>query len=294
MINTCRESLSDLTPAENHNQTVLQKKADMEELEQLERTIVSGLETFKAVGLSLSEIHNRRLYKLRGFSDFGEYCEVQFKMSRSHGYRQLSHIVTCQSIGEDPLCIPEKVTRPLSRIKDPQTAQMLWQEAKAERGGQIPTSGEMKRYVELYRNNVRIKDLPAGAETDSSAAQDETPSAEAGLFHQYYEGGTSPEPPPEGLLQSEVVFCKTFNKELSKQNIAQELIAEAANQPTPDTEAAAARTINMQLNQLSEAACELRVHLNRSQRDTIKAEYQRLAGVFLEICMNAPADADNE
>ena len=65
MINTCRESLSDLTPAENHNQTVLQKKADMEELEQLERTIVSGLETFKAVGLSLSEIHNRRLYKLR-------------------------------------------------------------------------------------------------------------------------------------------------------------------------------------------------------------------------------------
>ena len=52
MINTCRESLSDLTPAENHNQTVLQKKADMEELEQLERTIVSGLETFKAVGLS--------------------------------------------------------------------------------------------------------------------------------------------------------------------------------------------------------------------------------------------------
>ena len=122
MRSTCMKYHADDTAAEERQKTELQKKADMAELEQMEKTIITGIETFVSVGICLAEISKRKLYKLRGFSSFGEYCEAQFNISRSHGYRQIAHAVTCQNIGENPACIPEKVIRPLTKIDDPETA----------------------------------------------------------------------------------------------------------------------------------------------------------------------------
>ena len=275
MINTCRESLSNLKPAENHAQTVPQKKVDMEELEQLERTIVSGLETFKAVDLSLAEIHNRRLYKLRGFSDFGEYCESQFNISRSHGYRQIAHAVTCQNIGENPACIPEKVLRPLTKIDDPETAQRLWQEVKAESQHEIPTSKEVEHKIFCYENNI-----PSPQQDESSEPLPLSPEQQT-LFTKLYANTSVPqeaEPSPE-------VYCKELDKTFCLQNIAKELIAEIAMlQPEDDTATPSDNVLN-QLNKLLIASYELKDQLNAEQRKLLRSEYTRIAGEFFEITM---------
>ena len=275
MINTCRESLSNLKPAENHDQTVPQKKVDMEELEQLERTIVSGLETFKAVDLSLAEIHNRRLYKLRGFSDFGEYCESQFNISRSHGYRQIAHAVTCQNIGENPAYIPEKVVRPLTKIDDPETAQRLWQEVKAESPHEIPTSKEVEHKIFCYENNI-----PSPQQDESSEPLPLSPEQQT-LFTKLYANTSVPqeaEPSPE-------VYCKELDKTFCLQNIAKELIAEIAMlQPEDDTATPSDNVLN-QLNKLLLASYELKDQLNAEQRKLLRSEYTRIAGEFFEITM---------
>ena len=277
MINTCRESLSNLKPAENHDQTVPQKKVDMEELEQLERTIVSGLETFKAVDLSLAEIHNRRLYKLRGFSDFGEYCESQFNISRSHGYRQIAHAVTCQNIGENPAYIPEKVVRPLTKIDDPETAQRLWQEVKAESPHEIPTSKEVEHKIFCYENNI-----PSPQQDESSEPLPLSPEQQT-LFTKLYANTSVPqeaEPSPE-------VYCKELDKTFCLQNIAKELIAEIAMLQLEDDTASPSNEMLNRLNKLLFASFELKDKLNAEQLKQLKREYEHLAGEFFDVCMES-------
>ena len=277
MINTCRESLSNLKPAENHDQTVPQKKVDMEELEQLERTIVSGLETFKAVDLSLAEIHNRRLYKLRGFSDFGEYCESQFNISRSHGYRQIAHAVTCQNIGENPAYIPEKVVRPLTKIDDPETAQRLWQEVKAESPHEIPTSKEVEHKIFCYENNI-----PSPQQDESSEPLPLSPEQQT-LFTKLY-ANTSV---PQEAEPSTEVYCKELDKTFCLQNIAKELIAEIAMLQLEDDTASPSNEMLNRLNKLLFASFELKDKLNAEQLKQLKREYEHLAGEFFDVCMES-------
>ena len=277
MINTCRESLSNLKPAENHAQTVPQKKVDMEELEQLERTIVSGLETFKAVDLSLAEIHNRRLYKLRGFSDFGEYCESQFNISRSHGYRQIAHAVTCQNIGENPAYIPEKVVRPLTKIDDPETAQRLWQEVKAESPHEIPTSKEVEHKIFCYENNI-----PSQQQDESSEPLPLSPEQQT-LFTKLY-ANTSV---PQEAEPSTEVYCKELDKTFCLQNIAKELIAEIAMLQLEDDTASPSNEMLNRLNKLLFASFELKDKLNAEQLKQLKREYEHLAGEFFDVCMES-------
>ncbi|MBO7328351.1 MAG: hypothetical protein J6W00_06235 [Lentisphaeria bacterium] len=277
MINTCRESLSNLKPAENHDQTVPQKKVDMEELEQLERTIVSGLETFKAVDLSLAEIHNRRLYKLRGFSDFGEYCESQFNISRSHGYRQIAHAVTCQNIGENPAYIPEKVVRPLTKIDDPETAQRLWQEVKVESPHEIPTSKEVEHKIFCYENNILSPQQDESSEPLPLSPEQQT------LFTKLY-ANTSV---PQEAEPSTEVYCKELDKTFCLQNIAKELIAEIAMLQLEDDTASPSNEMLNRLNKLLFASFELKDKLNAEQLKQLKREYEHLAGEFFDVCMES-------
>lgn len=249
----------------------------MEELEQLERTIVSGLETFKAVDLSLAEIHNRRLYKLRGFSDFGEYCESQFNISRSHGYRQIAHAVTCQNIGENPAYIPEKVVRPLTKIDDPETAQRLWQEVKAESPHEIPTSKEVEHKIFCYENNI-----PSPQQDESSEPLPLSPEQQT-LFTKLY-ANTSV---PQEAEPSTEVYCKELDKTFCLQNIAKELIAEIAMLQLEDDTASPSNEMLNRLNKLLFASFELKDKLNAEQLKQLKREYEHLAGEFFDFCMES-------
>ena len=275
MRSTSMKYLADNTAAEERQNAELQKKADMAELEQLEKTIFTGIETFLSVGVCLAEISKRKLYKLRGFSSFGEYCESQFNISRSHGYRQIAHAVTCQNIGENPAYIPEKVVRPLTKIDDPETAQRLWQEVKAESPHEIPTSKEVEHKIFCYENNI-----PSPQQDESSEPLPLSPEQQT-LFTKLYANTSVPqeaEPSPE-------VYCKELDKTFCLQNIAKELIAEIAMlQPEDDTATPSDNVLN-QLNKLLLASYELKDQLNAEQRKLLRSEYTRIAGEFFEITM---------
>jgi len=61
-------------------------KADRGQLQQLEKTIGSGLASFVEVGHALSQIKAGRLY--REVADtFEDYCEQEWDLSRGYGYR---------------------------------------------------------------------------------------------------------------------------------------------------------------------------------------------------------------
>ena len=289
MRSTCMKYHADDTAAEERQKTELQKKADMAELEQMEKTIITGIETFVSVGICLAEISKRKLYKLRGFSSFGEYCEAQFNISRSHGYRQIAHAVTCQNIGENPACIPEKVIRPLTKIDDPETAQKIWQEAKKENGDKMPTGGDITRHIERYQHDIKLKKkMLSLSSEETSAPLDDAQPDQSGIFQEMYGSTSQPEP-----STPTTVYCKTFERDLPVDNIAGELIAETAKLAQTDENATPEAKLLNQSDKLSSAAYELRSQLLPTQRDAIKAEYLRLVGELFDAWMALPADADN-
>lgn len=275
MRSTCMKYHADDTAAEERQKAELQKKSAMEELEQMEKTIATGIETFVSVGICLAEISKRKLYKLRGFSSFGEYCEVQFNISRSHGYRQIAHAVTCQNIGENPACIPEKVIRPLTKIDDPETAQKIWQEAKAESRYDIPTSKEVEHKIFCYEHNIpsQLQDDP----TESECLERPT------LFTQLF-ANESVSKEDEPVVE---VYCKELDKTFSQKNIVDELIAEVATLQLEDDTASPSNEMLNRLNKLLFASFELKDKLDAEQRKQLKREYEHLAGEFFDVCMES-------
>ena len=275
--------------SEERQKAELQKKADMAELEQMEKTIKTGLDAFVTVGQCLAEINKRKLYKLRGFSSFGEYCEVQFRMSRVHGHRQIAHITMCQTIGEDPSLVPERATRPLAKLQNAETIQQIWQEAKSANGDKMPTSGDITRHIERYQHDIKLKKkMLSLSSEETSAPLDDAQPDQSGIFQEMY-GSTSQLEPSTPAT----VYCKTFERDLPVDNIAGELIAETAKLAQTDEYATPEAKLLNQSDKLSSAAYELRSQLLPSQRNDIKAEYQRLAGELFDAWLAAPAETDN-
>ena len=63
--------------------------ADRRLLGVLETRIEQGMASFLHVGRALSEINDRRLYRLLGFATFTDYARGRWDMSRAHAYRQM-------------------------------------------------------------------------------------------------------------------------------------------------------------------------------------------------------------
>lgn len=92
-------------------------------LEVLEKKIKVGLKNYEAMGEALAEIKKGRLYKLRGFGDFGDYCEATFNgLSRTHADRLVEAvkaqriIQTLTPVGRTRLS--ERTMRPLFWLKE--------------------------------------------------------------------------------------------------------------------------------------------------------------------------------
>lgn len=60
---------------------------DSNRLMKLEETIKNGLQTFFDVGNALAEIMEGRLYQLKGFGSFAEYCETVWGFKKSYAYQ---------------------------------------------------------------------------------------------------------------------------------------------------------------------------------------------------------------
>ncbi len=115
-------------------------------LSELETTVRNGLNilrrTFFEVALALSAIKKRKLYSLKGYSNYTAYCVKEWKLNKTYAYDLLkaAEVVTnlipqieknpqsFSAIAEDHnLPQNEFQCRQLSKIKDPKLQKLAWE-----------------------------------------------------------------------------------------------------------------------------------------------------------------------
>lgn len=124
-------------------------------LQELERVIEKGLDTFVEVGKALLEIRDSRLYRQEGHSTFEDYCHNRWRkrISRPRAYQliEAAQVVENLSTVVDKLPQNEWQARELSEL-EPEQQRQVWSEAvKGSRNGQ-PTAAEIRE--------VKNKTLP--------------------------------------------------------------------------------------------------------------------------------------
>lgn len=116
-------------------------------LTELETTVRKGLNilrrTFFEVALALSEIKQRKLYSLKGYSNYTTYCIKEWKLNKTYAYDLLKAaevvknlIPQIENSSENFSAIAEKLNytlpqnesqcRELSKIKDPKLQKQAW------------------------------------------------------------------------------------------------------------------------------------------------------------------------
>lgn len=120
-------------------------------LDENERIIAAGLQTFVEVGEALMEIRERRQYRDAGYSDFDAYCRQRWGMSR----RRSSQLIgAAETVGDLGTTVPtpdnERQVRPLTRLPTPEAKRDAWtgavDKAKAE-GRDVPVARDVEDMV---------------------------------------------------------------------------------------------------------------------------------------------------
>ena len=139
------------TTKKNADLTESQKKAALKELTKIEERINEGTIKYFETGMLLQRIRKEKLYKLRGYNSFKDYCEKVLNFSRSYGYRLVAYSRVWNLLGDDMKTqIPERLIRPLANLK-PEIVADIWEEAKANAEGAMPSSEQLEKLVEHYR-----------------------------------------------------------------------------------------------------------------------------------------------
>jgi hypothetical protein len=101
------------------------------ELEQLENVIKKNIGAFYEVGVALTEIRDRGLYRdVLGYETFEAYCKARWDFSRSYAYRLIDSANTVDVVSPIGNIRPatESQTRPLARL-EPDQQREAWQKA---------------------------------------------------------------------------------------------------------------------------------------------------------------------
>lgn len=100
------------TTKKNADLTESQKKAALKELTKIEERINEGTIKYFETGMLLQRIRKEKLYKLRGYNSFKDYCEKVLNFSRSYGYRLVAYSRVWNLLGDDMKTqIPERLIR---------------------------------------------------------------------------------------------------------------------------------------------------------------------------------------
>ena len=139
------------TTKKNADLTESQKKAALKELTKIEERINEGTIKYFETGMLLQRISKEKLYKLRGYNSFKDYCDKVLNFSRSYGYRLVAYSRVWNLLGDDMKTqIPERLIRPLANLK-PEVVADIWETAKANAEGAMPSSEQLEKLVEHYR-----------------------------------------------------------------------------------------------------------------------------------------------
>jgi len=108
-------------------------ETDETRLAKLENIIKTNLAAFYAVGCALREIRDKRLYKLKGFSEFDDYCRNTWDMQRAHALRletAADVIDNLKNVSKLDTFLPqtESQVRPLAKLT-PEKQIEAWQKA---------------------------------------------------------------------------------------------------------------------------------------------------------------------
>ena len=118
-------------------------------LKHLSALINKGLRRNYSIGKALCQIKEL----LKGTSlKFSDYCQQNFFLASSQVNRLMEYARVRDIIGEneEKVLIPERVLRPMSQVPD-QEMQTLWNKAKEQSKGKIPTSELVAELVKPYQ-----------------------------------------------------------------------------------------------------------------------------------------------
>ena len=139
------------TTKKNAISTKSKKNVTIKELTRIEERIKEGTIKYFETGMLLLRIRKEKLYKLRGYNSFKDYCEKVLNFSRSYGYRLVAYSRVWNLLGDDMKPqIPERLIRPLANLK-PEIVADIWEKAKANAEGAMPSSDQLEELVKHYR-----------------------------------------------------------------------------------------------------------------------------------------------
>lgn len=119
-------------------------KGERAALDKCEDIIERGKKTFVSVGLALSEIRDKRLYRQK-YSSFRIYCEQRWGFSETYGTRliQAAEVVKALPIGKGP--VTESQARELVDVAPAKRVEVLKQAtAAAESKGRPVTAADIR------------------------------------------------------------------------------------------------------------------------------------------------------
>lgn len=115
-------------------------------LEELEKIIAKGLNTFIEVGLALFEIKNRRLWADR-YESFDQYCRVVWGFGQSNAYYLINNSQIAKTLSVPPAA-PSHVA-PLKTLKTDKARKQAWLEAITLYPDSL-TASKVERIVRKY------------------------------------------------------------------------------------------------------------------------------------------------
>jgi hypothetical protein len=122
-------------------------------LRHCEAVIEKSMNSFYEMGIALREIRDSKLYK-ESNGTFEDYLEEKWKIERRHGYRYIEAANTFENVSNWTQTVPtsEGQVRPLTKIKDPETQQRVWQEVVKESNetNQPITAKKVEQVVSRY------------------------------------------------------------------------------------------------------------------------------------------------
>lgn len=109
-------------------QTCELTSSEERELTECESVIERNLESFHEVGAALLKIRDGKLYRL-SHKTFDEYCRDKWAIDRTYAHRIIQAAKIAEVLPTDNKPKTERLTRPLTRIKESAEQRAAWQEA---------------------------------------------------------------------------------------------------------------------------------------------------------------------
>ena len=153
------ETIADSDTIDTDGNTKSEPAEDVQEFGRFDSVVRLGLRSFIEVGLALSEIRQRELWKAGGYSSWTAYCKMVNGLTRIHANRLISGAKTARYLSEaKPIGITLAATprsegqvRPLGVLKSNDDRASAWHKAVEIAGGQ-PTERIVQHVVDEMRN----------------------------------------------------------------------------------------------------------------------------------------------